>query len=215
MKNIVIALILIAASSIYAADNDVVVEDDEYLPYIYITGIREIAFEDNELVTIDSIAKAWKMFELSKNHLPTIIETEKQLLGDEYFLRSFVEKPKGVSKPTHEVYVIMRYSGKEWRWYRSAYLQSGIALKVEAIDEKVSWSATSHHYVEHLCIKVTERILTENKNGFSIKLFSKRGYTYLITITREQIEKQLDTVYHLIHGTPANPAEEKKDGFID
>jgi len=101
-----------------------------------------------------------------------------------WFLRSWVAEG---SKPEHQLYVDIRYSGDNWRFYHRAQSTDAQSVKVTRIDSDVNCSASSYgvncYYYETVGINLThDFLLSKKKRGFTIRLLSKKGNSFIIKV---------------------------------
>jgi hypothetical protein len=190
MKKVIIFIMLFAG---FANADEVSILEDEFKPYIEIVGISDYVFDE---------------LGSTKHQGYAIIHED---IKDIYFLRTFINKKnKDIS---HQIYVICRYIGNDWRHYYIGYFKGGELCDIVRIDTDVSCTLNYCYYQEDLGINISNKFLLNNQNGFSVKIVSKSGNDIIINVSKEQIESQLEAIKSLKN--QKNNNQNKKDNFIE
>ena len=135
--------------------------------------------------------------EFEKN--ATIKGVEKPIEGSKYknyLLRSWVSKDSG--KVTNQLYVSYNYTSSDWRFYRNAKDENADVLDFIEIDRDVNCSGSMYSsqctYFETFGITIPTEKLRDNKEGYRVKISAKSGDDLIISITSDQIRKQLEAI---------------------
>ena len=109
-----------------------------------------------------------------------------------FYIRSWVNKQD--LSTTHQLYVVRTY-GYDWHFYDRAVLSGGEALGFTEIDSEVpGCSGGDCSFRETFGIDITNDLLEANRDGFDVKVSSRSGNSFVISITKQQIDSQLDWV---------------------
>jgi hypothetical protein len=111
---------------------------------------------------------------------------------NKFFIRSWIVKENGGL--LHQIYAQYGYVGKKWEFYTKAYNQEGAALQTVEIHRDVEKYESINVYHEEIGITIPNEYLRSHLNGFSIKVTSLRGDSFVISVTPEQIKSQLTKI---------------------
>ncbi len=108
------------------------------------------------------------------------------------FIRSFIYKESG--HVIHQICACYGYTGKDWRFYTSAYGQNGRPLQIVEIDRKADYQESVNVYHETIGVTVTDEYLKSNLNGFTIRVLAISGDSLILEPTTKQIKSQLTKI---------------------
>jgi hypothetical protein len=116
------------------------------------------------------------------------------------FIRSFIYKESG--HVIHQICACYGYTGKDWRFYTSAYGQNGRPLQIVEIDREADYQESINVYHETIGVTVTDEYLKSNLNGFTIRVLAISGDSLILEPTTKQIKSQLNKIreYKKLHG---------------
>ena len=116
------------------------------------------------------------------------------------FIRSFMYKESG--HVIHQICAYYGYTGKDWRFFTSAYSQEGRPLQLVEIDSNVTRYESINVYYEAVGVTIADDYIRNHLNGFTIKVSAKSGDSFIIEVTPEQIKSQLTKIqeYKKLHG---------------
>mgnify|MGYP001196466843 CR=1 FL=1 len=117
--------------------------------------------------------------------------------GRGFLINSFINKSNFEVK--HQVYIREEYYKTDWDFYDLATITGGYELPLTQLSRDVGNCSSGSVYtmcsfIEELGIDISTQLLQQGKGGFSIKLFSQSGSSFVITITEEQITKQFNSI---------------------
>jgi len=118
---------------------------------------------------------------------------------NKFFIRSWIVKENGGL--LHQIYAQYGYVGKKWEFYTKAYNQEGQALQTVEIHHDLEDYESINIYHEEIGITIPDEYLRSHLNGFTIKVTSLRGDSFVINVTPEQIKSQLTKIqeYKKLH----------------
>jgi hypothetical protein len=111
---------------------------------------------------------------------------------NKFFIRSWIVKESGGL--LHQIYAEYGYVGKEWEFYTKAYNQEGGALQTVKIHRDVEKYESINVYHEEIGITIPDEYLRSHLNGFKIKVIALSGDSFVINVTPEQIQSQLNKI---------------------
>jgi hypothetical protein len=117
-------------------------------------------------------------------------------------LRSFVDKK--THAVSHRLYVDIHYDN-EYQYFNSAADDTARDLAVLAIDHSNACPRTTCTHYETVGIAIDDATLRARAgHGIQVKLSARRGSSFVMTLSPEQIGLQLAAIDRIIH--PASPA---------
>ena len=114
----------------------------------------------------------------------------------QYFLRSFTSKTKK-GDTEHQLYVTATYSGENWHYYNRALLKGGETLEFIDISSDVDCGGYECTYTKEMVAVIPSDYLQEHSGGFDVKISSKSGNEFVISVTSEQVSKQIEKLESL------------------
>ncbi len=106
-----------------------------------------------------------------------------------FFIRSWIYKDSG--NLLHQICAHYGYTGKDWRFYKTATSQEGQLLELVKIERDADYHESVNVYYETVGVTIADEYLRNHLNGFSIKISAKSGHSFIIEPTPEQIKFQL------------------------
>jgi len=117
-----------------------------------------------------------------------------------WFIRSFIDKKThGV---THQLYVDLRYFG-DWKFFQSAADDNARPLEVVRISSNVDNCRGICTLEETISVALNDVILRARaQTGYPIKISAQRGDSFVLTISSDQIQLQIDAIASYIQQHP-------------
>lgn len=105
-----------------------------------------------------------------------------------FFIRSFIPRNGGPAE--HQVYIVRSYTG-DWHFYDRAAFPGGSSAEFVQIDRDVDCSSYGCTYYEDMAVNLPPGYLEGHKSGFSIKVFSQKGHSFVVDVSSAQVSSQL------------------------
>jgi len=111
---------------------------------------------------------------------------------NKFFIRSWIYKENG--NLLHQICVDYGYTGKDWRFYKTATSQEGQPLELVKIERDADYHESINVYYETVGVTIADEYLRNHLNGFTIKISAESGHSFIVEPTPEQIKSQLTKI---------------------